>query len=192
MNYGTPIKGEDGMYHVKALTQENKKYFIKLSNVKVLDVDVSTAGEVSFEIAGEENQSKINTINASILSSALENSKEWFGKELSEKIINNAFTKSEDISTDVIEATRIFDSEKQLIDLLDSNTVFCSGKVCSVFVEFSGIWFAKKAFGPSWNLVQVKIHEDECEESETEEESPVESYPEEYMFEDETEVEDSK
>ena len=105
--------------------------------------------------------------------------------------INNAFTKSEDITTDVIEATRIFDSEKQLIELSDSNTVFCSGKVCSLFVEFSGIWFAKKAFGPSWNLVQVKIHEDESEEPEKEE-SPVESYPEEYMFEDENESEDSK
>ena len=73
----------------------------------------------------------------------------------------------------------------------DSNTVFCSGKVCSLFVEFSGIWFAKKAFGPSWNLVQVKIHEDESEEPEKEE-SPVESYQEEYMFEDENESEDSK
>ena len=191
MIYGTPIKGEDGMYHVKALTQENKKCFIKLSNAKVLDVDVSTTGEVSFEITGEENQSKIDTINASILSSALENSKEWFGKELPEKIINNAFTKSEDISTDVIEATRIFHSEKQTIELSNNNNVFCSGKVCSLFVEFAGIWFAKKAFGPSWNLVQVKIHEDKSEEPEKEE-SPVESYPEEYMFEDETEVEDSK
>ena len=73
----------------------------------------------------------------------------------------------------------------------DSNNVFCSGKVCSLFVEFAGIWFAKKAFWPSWNLVQVKIHEDKSEEPEKEE-SPVESYPEEYMFEDETEVEDSK
>ena len=87
MIYGTPVKGEDGMYHVKALTQENKKCFIKLSDVKVSDVDVST-GEVSFDICSEENQSKIDTINASILSSALENSKEWFGKELPEKIIN--------------------------------------------------------------------------------------------------------
>jgi hypothetical protein len=190
MIYGTPVKGEDGMYHVKALTQENKKCFIKLSDVKVSDVDVST-GEVSFDICSEENQSKIDTINASILSSALENSKEWFGKELPEKIINNAFTKSEDISTDIIEATRIFDSEKQLVELSDTNTVFCSGKDCSVFVEFAGIWFAKKAFGPSWNLVQVKIHEEKSEETETEE-SPVESYPEEYMFEDEIEVEDSK
>ena len=32
---------------------------------------------------------------------------------------------------------------------------------CSIFVEFAGIWFAKKAFGPTWNIVQVKIHEEE-------------------------------
>ena len=54
---------------------------------------------------------------------------------------------------------------------------------CSIFVEFSGLWFAKKAFGPSWNLVQVKIHEDEKPPEETEPE--IEAYPDQYMFEDE-------
>ena len=39
---------------------------------------------------------------------------------------------------------------------------------CSIFVEFAGIWFAKKAFGPTWNLVQVKIHEEEITPEPTE------------------------
>jgi hypothetical protein len=47
--------------------------------------------------------------------------------------------------------------------------------VCSVIVEFAGLWFAKKAFGPRWNLVQVKKRQPE--------EKFDESYPEDYMFE---------
>jgi hypothetical protein len=50
------------------------------------------------------------------------------------------------------------------------------GEICSVIVEFAGLWFAKKAFGPSWNLVQVKKHQQEEKFDET--------YPDEYMFED--------
>jgi len=48
-------------------------------------------------------------------------------------------------------------------------------------IEFSGLWFAKKAFGPSWNLVQVKVHEEKKSEPEIHEK---ESYPDEYTIQD--------
>ena len=88
--------------------------------------------------------------------------------------------KDDELSVDRIDATRIFDSQKQSVDF----DTLKEDNVCSVFVEFSGLWFAKKAFGPSWNLVQVKIHEEEKPPPppEPKEEHPVEAYPEEYMF----------
>lgn len=177
MIYNTPTKDEDGMYHVKAVNDDNKRCFVQLSNVVVSDVDVDS-GEVSFDVTSEDNQAKLATIHDSNTNAAVENSKEWFGKQLSDKTIHGAYTREGDISTDKIEATRIFDSEKQAIDF----EKLVSGMTCSIFVEFAGIWFAKKAFGPTWNLVQVKIHEEEITPEPTEPE--IEAYPDQYMFED--------
>lgn len=133
--------------------------------------------EVSFEITGEENQAKIESVHASSIQSAVENAVEWFGKELPEKTVTNAYTKEECLSTDKIGATRVFNSKNEQVDF----ETLSPGTTCSIFVEFSGLWFAKKAFGPSWNIVQVKIHEEE--KNEVEETQEIEAYPDECMFE---------
>jgi hypothetical protein len=52
------------------------------------------------------------------------------------------------------------------------------GKKCNVILEFAGIWFAKKAFGPAWNVIQVKVFD----------EPNLEVYPEEYAFQDDEEA----
>jgi len=46
-----------------------------------------------------------------------------------------------------------------------------------VILEFAGLWFAKKSFGSSWNVVQVRVHPDPI----------LDTYPEEYAFVDEVE-----
>ena len=81
MIYDTLSKGEDGLYHSRALNDEKKRYFIQLNGVTVSDVDHET-GEVSFEVTGEDNQAKVESVHVTNLQSALENSKTWFGKEL--------------------------------------------------------------------------------------------------------------
>ena len=90
MIYDTPTKADDGMRHVKALTEDKKRCFIQLNDVSVLDVDYST-GEVSIEITGEDNQAKIENVHSTNIKSALENSEEWFGKKVSEKAIDKAY-----------------------------------------------------------------------------------------------------
>ena len=45
-------------------------------------------------------------------------------------------------------------------------------KTCDVILEFAGLWFAKKSFGSSWNVVQVRVHPDPV----------LDTYPEEYAF----------
>jgi len=149
MIYNKPTKADDGMRHVAAFTDEKKRCFIQLPCVKVLDTD-SEMGEVSFEITGEENQAKIESVHESSIESAVENAVEWFGKELSEKTVTNAYTKEECLSTDKIEATRVFNSKNEQVDF----ETLSPGTTCSIFVEFSGLWFARKAFGPSWNIVR--------------------------------------
>tara|TARA_B110000858_G_C17774597_1_gene461548 strand:+ start:232 stop:777 length:546 start_codon:yes stop_codon:yes gene_type:complete len=176
MIYNKPTKAEDGMRHVAAFTDEKKRCFIQLPCVKVLDTD-SEMGEVSFEITGEENQAKIESVHESSIESAVENAVEWFGKELPEKTVTNAYTKEECLSTDKIEATRVFNSKNEQVDF----ETLSPGTTCSIFVEFSGLWFARKAFGPSWNIVQVKINEEE--KKGVEETQEIEAYPDGCMFE---------
>ena len=45
MIYDTLSKGEDGLYHSRALNDEKKRYFVQLNDVSVSDVDQET-GEV--------------------------------------------------------------------------------------------------------------------------------------------------
>jgi len=175
MIYNTLTKGEDGLYHTRALNDDNKRHFIQLNNLIVSDVDEET-GEVSFELTGEDNQDKIDSIHVTNLNSALENSKTWFGKELAEKTITSAYTRGETLVTDRISATRVYDHNKEVV-----TEELVPGLTCTALIEFSGLWFAKKAFGPSWNLVQMKIHEEKNPEPEIEEE---ETYPDQYIIED--------
>lgn len=177
MIYDTLSKGEDGLYHSRALNDDNKRYFVQLDGVIVSDVDQET-GEVSFEVTGENNQAKVESVHTTNLQSALENSKMWFGKELPEKTISGAYTISDNLETDRIAATRVFDHTKESVEF-SSITV---GMSCTALVEFSGLWFAKKAFGPSWNIVQLKIHQEKIPEAEVEVEE--ETYPDQYMIQD--------
>ena len=75
--------------------------------------------------------------------------------------------------------TRIFGQNKESLEFSSVNV----GMKCTVLVEFSGLWFAKKAFGPTWNIVQMKIHEEKIPEPEVQVEEE-ETYPDQYMIQD--------
>jgi len=167
MLYNPPVKGEDGLYFVKALTDEKRKCLVQVNNVKVVDV----SGEFVFDLSSNTNINKIVEIDTRNLEAAVENCETWFGKKLSDNVITAAYTSShvsQEITGDLLDVTKVYNSKQEIID---TNSVQ-PGKVCDVILEFAGLWFAKKTFGPSWNTVQVRVHED-----------PVtDTYPEEYAF----------
>ena len=107
MIYGSLSKGEDGLYHVNALTEDKKRCYVQVKNVKVVD-DVS--GEVTFDISDATGVEKIESIHTQNLTSAIENSETWFGKKLTEKTINKVYTKEDTISAERIPATKVFDA----------------------------------------------------------------------------------
>lgn len=166
MIYDKLTKGEDGLYHVNAYTDERKKYFIQLNDVTITDV---SDNDIVFE---PSNNEKVDSIHEQIIQNAIENAEEWFGKKLTEKTLRSAYTREPSISADCISHTYVFNHQKEITNYSDVKP----GDVCSVIVEFAGLWFAKKAFGPSWNIVQVKLRQPEEKFEET--------YPENYMFED--------
>ena len=163
MIYDKLTKGEDGLYHVRAFTDERKRYFVQLDDVTITDL----SGEVVLEVSSD----KVDAIHELNIQNAIENSEAWFGKKLQEKTLRSAYTREETLSAERIPGTKIFDHDKSPVDF----ETLAPGEVCSVIVEFAGLWFAKKAFGPSWNVVQVKKRQPE--------ETVDDSYPEDYMFE---------
>ena len=163
MIYNTLAKGEDGLYHVRAFTDERKRYFVQLDDVTITDV-----GD---ELVLDVHSDKVDAIHELNIQNAIDNSEAWFGKKLQEKTLRNAYTRDDALSAERIPSTKIFDHEKAPFDY----ETLESGEVCSVIVEFAGLWFAKKAFGPRWNVVQVKKRQPEEKFDET--------YPEDYMFE---------
>jgi hypothetical protein len=170
MLYNAPAKGDDGLYFVKALNDTKRKCLVQLNGVKVVDV----SGDVVLDLATEDNLGKIGAIDALNLEAAQENCETWFGKQLSEKVIEGAYTPSVadgQITGECIEATKVFNTQQEQVDL----EAVQPGKMCDVILEFAGLWFAKKSFGSSWNVVQVRVHPDPI----------LDTYPEEYAFVDE-------
>lgn len=170
--YTTPTKGEDGLYFVKVLRDDKRKHLIQLNKVKITDV----SGEIAMDLASEMNTQKVSTIDTANLDAALENCESWFGKKVSEGVIKGAYKSSLDtdvLTCDRLDVTRVFNSQQELVDF----EAVQPEKTCDVILEFAGIWFAKKAFGPTWNVVQVKVHDDP--------EPILDTYPDEYAFVDE-------
>jgi hypothetical protein len=167
MLYNAPAKGDDGLYFVKALNDSKRKCLVQLNNVKIVDV----SGDIVMDLGSETNISKIQGIDAQNLSAAVENAETWFGKKLSDKVIEGAYTSSvadNQITGERIEVTKIFNSDQEMVDF----DVVQPEKTCDVILEFAGLWFAKKSFGSSWNVVQVRVHPDPI----------LDTYPEEYAF----------
>ena len=167
MIYNAPIKGEDGLYFVKALNDDKRKCFVQLNGVKVSEV----SEEVVFNLDSEVNTQKIEAIDTTNLDAAQEQCETWFGKKLSENVIKGAYTpsvKDGQVTSERIDATRVFNMQQEAFDFENVQPE----KTCDVILEFAGLWFAKKAFGTTWNLVQVRVHDEPI----------VDTYPEEFAF----------
>lgn len=171
MIYNTPVKGEDGLYFVKALNESKRKILIQLNNVTVSDV----SDEIVFNLETESNLNKIEAIDTNNLVAAQENCTEWFGKKVSENVIRNAYTSSianNQITGSRLDIMKVFNTQNELVD--DAEFIQ-PGKKCNIILEFPGLWFAKKAFGSTWNIVQVKVLD----------EPELDTYPDGYAFVDE-------
>tara|TARA_B110000444_G_scaffold43616_1_gene39562 strand:- start:3345 stop:3995 length:651 start_codon:yes stop_codon:yes gene_type:complete len=177
MFYNTPSKGDDGLYFVQASTDDKRKCLVQLNNVTVSEV----SGDMVFDVNSDASTKKINDIEVNNLRAAHENCVEWFGKQLSEKVVSGAYRSvlnDDQITADVItdHPVRVFNTNQESADFESIQ----AGKKCDIILEFAGLWFAKKAFGGHWNVVQVRLHDEIVKED-----SMIDQYPEEYAFVDE-------
>jgi len=174
MEYGNPQKLPDGRYFLKIQGARHQVNGVTLQ-------DALTSKAVNFKV---DDSNLFASIDTQILSQAKESRVAWFGKELSDETITNAFQES---VTDGILGTSLatikgqvvtvaYDTKKTPVELAD---VPVDSK-CDVVLELSGLWFLKKSFGPIWRVLQVRVRNT----------SPSVSIPKEYLFTDEPEEED--
>lgn len=176
MLYNTPKKIPDGRYYLKVSTDEGARVMLQLNNT-TLDTKFSDEENVTLSLS-EEGQARVEAVNEANLVQAGENSQEWFGKTVTDKTLQAAYTTN--LTGNVMNVgkatvnktvvTKCYDHKKMTVDLdqLDANIT------CDVMVELSGLWFAKKTFGPIWRIAQIRLKA-----------PPKKKYPDEYLFADE-------
>ena len=175
MIYGQPKKLPDGRYYLKVSTDEGNRCMVQLNNTTL--VTKFSEGDSVTLVLSEKGLSKINAINSNNLQEAKNNTKEWFGKEVAEKTLEAAYTPNVTENTMNVNkatvnknvVTKCYDHDKSPMDVEDLE----ENVQCDVMVEFSGLWFLKKTYGPIWRLAQVRRKA-----------PPKKSYPDEYLFED--------
>lgn len=174
MEYGKPQKLPDGRYFLKISGQRHQVNGITAQ-------DGLASKSVNFKIGDP----KIFTdIDAELLAKAKESKVEWFGKELSDETITNAFQES--VTDGVLGAslasvkgqvvTLAFDTQKNALALEE----VAAGSQCDALFELAGLWFLKKSFGPIWRVVQVRVRTG----------ARPANFPKEYLFSDEPEEDD--
>jgi hypothetical protein len=174
MEYGTPQKLPDGRYFLKITGVTHQ-----VNNLTLQDnLENKT---VNFKVS--EGSDLFSKIDQDILTRAKTSKMEWFGKELSDETIMNAFQES--VTDGILGAnlasvkgqivTTVFDSAKNVVERQDVKT----DTKCDVLIELSGLWFLKKSFGPIWRVIQIRVRG-----------GAVTPIPKEYMFTDEPEDDD--
>jgi len=150
MEYATPQKLPDG------------RYFLKISGARhqvngLILQDSLASKSVNFKT----DSNLFSVIDEQILAQAKLSKQEWFGKELSDETIQNAWQES--VTDGVLGAslatvkgqvvTLAFDTRKNPVELQDIQPETS----CDVVLELSGLWFLKKSFGPIWRILQVRV-----------------------------------
>lgn len=152
MEYGKPQKLPDG------------RYFLRISGVQrqvngLVLQDSLESKTVNFKIP--EDLDIFKKIDDELLTQAKASKVEWFGKELSDETITNAFQESVTdgnlgatlASVKGQVTTTAFDTQKNPVELQDVK----AETKCDVVFELSGLWFLKKSFGPIWRVLQVRV-----------------------------------
>ena len=140
--YSSPEKLQDGRYFVKV----DPAYYVQLQSVTIGELNQS-------DTIVHGDMTKIAQVDQKLIDDAVENSKEWFSKEISRDTIAKYYqTSIEDCTVQVIAPKPVFFATNKEI----TKTPPAPGAICTVMLQLEGLWFLKRSFGPVWKLVQVR------------------------------------
>ncbi len=145
--FSAPKKTNDGRYYVKA----TEKKLVQLNGV-TLASGLQDPSSVTFSLDAT-SWGKVSEFDGLIIQEAKENSESWFQRKVADKTIEAAYVKPADtMNVSSLPGARVYQNKEEI----DPSTV-TEGAICDIVLEFSGVWFAKKTFGPTWKLVQTRV-----------------------------------
>jgi hypothetical protein len=145
--FSAPKKTNDGRYYVKTV----EKKLVQLNGV-TLASGLHDPASMTFSLDAT-SWGKVSEMDGIIIEAAKENSESWFQRKVADKTIEAAYVKPADImNVSSVSSARVYQNKEEV----DSSTI-PEGSICDIVLEFSGVWFAKKTFGPTWKLVQTRV-----------------------------------
>ena len=182
MIFGKPKKLPDGRYYLKVTKDDESRVMYQLNKTKMV-TKFDDSENVTLELV-ESAAAIVSKVDDEIIAAAKVNCLDWFGKALADKTLDTAFSRSvKDGVMNVGKATvkghvltKVFNSVTK--EAVETSTLE-SDTMCDVMLEFSGVWFMKKTFGPIWRIAQARILA-----------PPKKVYPDEYLFQDSEEAEE--
>ena len=157
MKFTEPKQLADGRFFVKVSQDDDRNVTLQLNKVTLMSNFAESEDSVT---VGVQNKDSVLKMEQDILRAAKENSTSWFGREVQQKTLDAAFTRSlsDEGAMNLNKSKRgkigYFNSDKQ-----ESQTPLNSLEVDAVvdmLVELTGIWFLKKSFGLHWRIIQVR------------------------------------
>ncbi len=151
MEFTSPVKLPDGRYYVKVANDTGARILER--NVKLGEIQedmVLTLSDVS----------QITSFDEKIINHAVENSSQWFQREITQEVIKGYYQSALDdnilqcipnVSPKGKISVALFSDAKEALTKVEAGTV------CTVLLQLDGIWFLKKSFGPVWKLIQVRV-----------------------------------
>jgi Family of unknown function (DUF5871) len=146
MAFTQPKKTSDGRYYVKPL----ERVLVQLNNVTFV-TEYTESENLTIQI-DETAQAIIGAIDVQNLQAAKTHCEVWFKRVVADKTIEAAYTKSFTDGT--------MNVTKPVYSKVYCNKEVITGENISggdVVLEFSGMWFAKKTFGPVWKIIQTRV-----------------------------------
>jgi|ETNvirnome_6_100_1030635.scaffolds.fasta_scaffold00083_51 polyribonucleotide nucleotidyltransferase len=158
MKYSAPTQLPDGRYYSKVLNDDDIRIIVQLNNSTLISNFEEDEVTISLNEAG---QNKINDFDSKNIDAAKQNSQAWFGKVLSDKVLETAYNKS--LTNDCMIVTKLKNKNKVLTNIythtkqISDTELLTESTVCDVVLEFSGVWFRNKSYGSVWRIVQVRM-----------------------------------
>ena len=175
MIFGKPKKLPDGRYYLKVTKDDESRVMYQLNRSKLV-TKFDDSENVTLDLT-DAAVGVISAVDETILTADKANCLDWFGKNLAEKTLDTAFSRSVtgnlmNVGKATVKGqilTKVYTNTKELAEtsILEADTP------CDVMLEFSGVWFMKKTFGPIWRIAQARMLA-----------APKKLYPDEYLFQD--------
>lgn len=157
INYGDPVKLQDGRYFVKATTNDSP-VFVTVNNARsTTPLPWAPDTDIVLSLSGADVET-LKQWDATFVKDATENSAKWFQRDIGEDVISSYYQSALDESTVEVQAdldkkgrvqVNFFDHANNIVDQFDGQ--------CRMLLKFDGLWFLRKTFGPVWKVVQCKM-----------------------------------